>query len=157
MKKKRIILPALIMTASLFMFSGCEDDSASEAAKPIKDITSDVLNCGVDFPEMVEVEEENFQIKYNLSADDYEEFSLWWAGSGADADEVCIIKAKDKNKVKEAVSDRIKGQKNTFKDYVPKQYDKLCKSDVKTKGNYVYWLCTNDNDKSEKALADDFK
>lgn len=155
--RKRIILPAVIMIASVFSLSGCGKDSQkSEASKPLKEITADVLNCGVEFPEMVEVAEDNFQIKYSLTADDYEEFSLWWAGSGADADEVCIIKAKDSGKVKDAVSERLDGQKDVFKDYVPEQYDKLCKSEVKTKGDYVYWLCTNDNEKAEKALTDDF-
>ncbi len=156
--KKRIILPALILITSVFTLSGCKEDSgSSEASKPINEITQDVLNCGVEFPEMVEVVEENFQIKYSLTSDDYEEYSLWWAGSGSDADEVCVIKAKDKDKVKTAVSDRLEGQKTAFKDYVPAQYDKLCKTEVKTKGDYVYWLCSNDNEKAEKALTDDFK
>ncbi len=158
--KKRLILPVMLVIASVFSLSGCsEEPKEAENATPTKaisEITADVLNCGIEFPEMVEVSEENFQIKYSLSEGDYEEFSLWWAGSGADADEVCIIKAGDKEKVKKAVEDRLEGQKETFKDYVPEQYDKLCETEVKTKGDYVYWLCTNDNEKAQKALDADF-
>lgn len=154
---KRVIFPAVILIASVFTLSGCKTESENAVAeKPLNEITADILDCGVEFPEMVEVAEENFQIKYNLAEGDYEEYSLWWAGSGADADEICIIKAKDSGKVKDAVSERLEGQKEVFKNYVPEQYDKLCKAKIKTKGDYVYWLCTNNNDKAEKALTDDF-
>lgn len=67
------------------------------------------------------------------------------------------IKAKDKEKVKLAVEERLDGQKDVFKDYVPEEYDKLCDTQVKTKGDYVYWLCTNDNEKAEEVLKSDFK
>lgn len=157
MMKKRFVVPAVVLIASLFSLSGCGKGSGVKTSKSLKEITADVLDCGVEFPEMVEVEEENFQIKYGLSDGDYEEFSLWWAGSGAEADEVCIIKAKDTEKVKSAASERIEGQKEVFKDYVPYQYDKLCKSQIETKGDYVYWLCTNDNEKSEKIITDCFE
>lgn len=154
--KIRAIIPTALMMASIFSLSACGKDKA-EASKPLNEITADVMECGVEFPEMVEVAEENFQIKYGLTEDEYEEFSLWWAGSGADADEICIIKAKDKDKVKQSVEERLAGQKDVFKDYVPEQYDKLCDTEVKTKGEYVYWLCTNDNKKAEEVLNSDFK
>lgn len=159
--KKRFIFPAALMIASVLALSGCGKDkdsgASAEAAKPVKEIVQDVMESGVEFPEMVSVTEDNFQLKYGLTADDYEEFSVSWAGSGADSDEVCVIKAKDVDKVKNAVNGRLDGQKEVFKDYVPEQYDKLSKSEVKTKGNYVYWVCTNDNSKAEKAIESDFK
>lgn len=159
MRKMAVLQAAVLIVSAFSLVTGCgkDSDSSAEASKPLKEITADVINCGVEFPEMVEVAEDNFQLKYSLTADDYDEYSVWWAGSGADADEVCLIKAKDSKKVKDAVSDRLEGQKQAFKDYVPEQYDKLCKTEVKTKGDYVYWLCTNDNSKAEKTLNDDFK
>lgn len=158
--KKRMILPALLAVMTFCSLTGCgEEAKETENAVPTKaisEISSDIIGCGIEFPEMIEVSEENFQIKYGLSEGDYEEYSLWWAGSGADADEVCIIKAADKEKVKDAVEERLDGQKEAFKDYVPEQYDKLCETEVKTKGDYVYWLCTNDNQKAQDTLNSAF-
>ena len=157
--KKKMILPVMLAVMALCPLSGCGEDSEKEEAAPVKaitEITGDVLNSGIEFPEMIEVSEENFQIKYGLSEGDYEEYSLWWAGSGADADEVCIIKANDKAKVKEAVEERLEGQKEVFKDYVPEQYDKLCETEVGEKGDYVYWLCTNDNSKAQEVFNSAF-
>ena len=69
----RAIIPAALMMSSIFTLSACGKDKA-EASKPLNEITADVMECGVEFPEMVEVSEENFQIKYGLTQYEYEEF-----------------------------------------------------------------------------------
>ena len=73
--------------------------------------------------------------------------------------EVCIIKAKDgkTDNVKKAVESRLDSQKEVFKDYQPAQYDKLCNSSIKTEGDYVYWVCTNDNSKAKEKLTSFFE
>ncbi len=154
---KRIFAGLVLTVAMILSATGCGEEKT--ASKPLVEITQSVMESGVEFPEMVEVSEENFQFKYDISADDYSEFSVWWAGSGGDADEICIIKAKDNklDTVKDAVTKRLDNQKTTFKDYVPAQYDKLCSTEVKTEGNYVYWICTNDNTKVEDTILSYFK
>lgn len=159
MKRLKKTIAGLFLTASiLFSVTAC-NDSDKEATKSLSEITSAIKDSGVEFPEMVEVSEDNFQFKYGVSADDYSEYSVWWAGSGGDADEICIVKAKDDkvDTVKKAVEKRLDDQKEVFKDYVPEQYDKLCDAKVKAEGNYVYWVCTNDNEKAEKTLLSYFK
>lgn len=149
---KRITAGFFTVFAALFA-TGCNESSEDiKASKPLNEITEAVMECGVEFPDMVEVSEDNFQFRYAISADDYSEYSVWWAGSGGDADEICLIKAENTDKVKKAVEERKKSQEGVFKDYVEEQYEKLCDSEVKTKGDYVYWLCTNDNEKAEDIL-----
>lgn len=158
MNRIRRTVAGIALTAAMMLsVTGC--GSAKTASAPLKEITASVMEDGIEMPEMIEVSEENFQFKYNLSADDYAEFSVWWAGSGGDADEVCIIKANEGKTdiVKKAVEKRLEDQKTVFKDYVPAQYDKLCTTEVKTEGDYVYWVCTNDNSKAEKTVLSYFK
>ena len=148
----------LLAGAAAVTVTGCgKDNSDVKASKPLKDITQAVMDCGIEFPEMVDVSEDNFQFRYGVSADDYSEYSVWWAGSGGDADEICIVKAKDVEKVKKAVEGRKESQESVFKDYVEEQYNKLCDSSVKTKGDYVYWVCTNDDKKAEDTLLSYFE
>jgi len=154
MNKMKKMLAGIVMTAAMLVsVTGCGGDGKT-ASKPLNEITQAVMDSGIEFPEMVEVSEENFQFKYGVTADDYSEFSVWWAGSGGDADEVCIVKAKDDklDTVKSAVEKRLEDQKVVFKDYVPAQYDKLCDTKVNTEGDYVYWVCTNDNTKAEDTI-----
>lgn len=157
-KLKRTIASTFISVAMLLSVTAC-GDSGKEPTKSLNEITVAVKDCGIEFPEMVEVSEDNFQFKYGISADDYSEYSLWWAGSGGDADEICIIKAKDDklDNIQKAVEKRLEDQKEVFKDYVPEQYEKLCDTKVKTEGNYVYWICTNDNSKAEETLLSYFE
>lgn len=156
---KRTVAGMFLMAAMLISASACGGESGKEPTKSLSEITSSVKDSGIEFPEMVEVTEDNFQFKYGISSDDYSEYSLWWAGSGGDADEICIIKAKDDKLdiVQKAVEKRLEDQKEVFKDYVAEQYDKLCDTKVKTNGNYVYWVCTNDNTKAEETLLSYFE
>ena len=157
-KLKKIFTGLVISAAVMTSVTGCDSDGKTASA-PLSEITQSVMDSGIELPEMVEVTEENFQFKYDLSADDYTEYSVWWAGSGGDADEICIVKASDDriDAVKTAVENRLEAQKDVFKDYVPAQYDKLCDTKVKTEGSYVYWICTNDNSTAEKTLLSYFK
>ena len=157
-KMRKTIAGVFAAAVMLLSVTGCGSEGKT-ATKPLNEITQAVMDSGVEFPEMVEVSEDNFQFKYGVAAEDYSEFSLWWAGSGGDADEICIVKAnEDKlDTVKKAVEKRLEDQKTVFKDYVPAQYDKLCDTKVKTEGNYVYWVCTNDNSKAEETLTSYFE
>ena len=141
-RTKRRIAGAFAVTFMVFALAGCEKDSNEnvKTSKPVSEITAEVIDCGIEFPEMVEVSEDNFQFRYNLEDGDYSEYSVWWAGSGGDADEICLIKAEDTQKVKKAV-----------------EYDKLCDAEINTKGNYVYWICTNDNKKAENIILSYFE
>ena len=143
-RTKRRIAGAFAVTFMVFALAGCEKDSNEnvKTSKPVSEITAEVIDCGIEFPEMVEVSEDNFQFRYNLEDGDYSEYSVWWAGSGGDADEICLIKAEDTQKVK---------------NYVKEQYDKLCDAEINTKGNYVYWICTNDNKKAENIILSYFE
>ena len=158
-RTKRRIAGAFAVTFMVFALAGCEKDSNEnvKTSKPVSEITAEVIDCGIEFPEMVEVSEDNFQFRYNLKDGDYSEYSVWWAGSGGDADEICLIKAEDTQKVKKAVEERIESQKGVFKDYVKEQYDKLCDAEINTKGNYIYWICTNDNKKAENIILSYFE
>ncbi|MEE0184904.1 MAG: DUF4358 domain-containing protein [Oscillospiraceae bacterium] len=158
-RTKRRIAGAFAVTFMVFALAGCKKDSNEnvKTSKPVSEITAEVIDCGIEFPEMVEVSEDNFQFRYNLEDGDYSEYSVWWAGSGGDADEICLIKAEDTQKVKKAVEERIESQKGVFKDYVKEQYDKLCDAEINTKGNYVYWICTNDNKKAENIILSYFE
>ncbi|MGN0622050.1 MAG: DUF4358 domain-containing protein [Porcipelethomonas sp.] len=155
MRTKRILSALLLAAAASSVLAGCGDSDA-RTDEPLSDIAQAVMDCGTEFPEMVEVNEDNFIYEYGLEAGDYEEYSVYWAGSGGDADEICIIKANDTGKVKKAVKERLDRRKDDFEDYVEEEYEKLCDSKVKTKGSYIYWLCTNDNSRSEKELLSHF-
>lgn len=143
---------ALVLCLSATAFSGCEDgtEAADTAAKKSSmEICAEIVGSDIAFPEMVEVNEDNFQLRYGLGAEDYTEYGLYWAGDGAMADEVCVIKTSggdQLNKVKTAVETRRDAQANLYQDYAPDQADRIRASSVTTKNNYVFWSVSDGND-----------
>lgn len=151
---------ALVMLLSVTACGKEDSNDNKKASAPLKEITTEVIEkSDIKFPEMVEVSEDNFQFRYGIEADDYTEYSVYWAGSGGDADEVCIIKAASGklDDVKNSVKSRLDSQKEVFKDYVPEEYDQLCESEIKTKSGYVYWVCSDDNKKAEEKILSYFE
>lgn len=118
-------------------------------------ISKEVMDSGIEFPEMIEVNADNLKLQYSLEDGDFQEFGVYWSGNAAYADEVCVILAADgkADKVKDAVNQRLESQKTAFKDYVKEEYDRLCTTSVSTKGNYVYWVCTKDNAKANDIIT----
>lgn len=147
--KARIGLPVLLVLV-LSLFCGCGGSESETASCSAAELGKKIVESGIAFPELVEVNEENFQLRYALTGEDYDEFCVYWAGSGADADEVCIIRAKDgkTDTVKRAVQARLDAQKTAYQDYVPAQYDRLCQTQVTVRGDYVFWVVSADNQKA---------
>ncbi len=141
---------SLAFCLSAAVFCSC-DDGGSEAAakKSCKEICAEIVAADIAFPEMVEVNEDNFRLRYGLAEGDYAEYGVYWAGDGAMADEVCVIKTSGGDqltKVKTAVETRRDAQANLYQDYAPDQADRIRASSVTAKNNYVFWTVSDGND-----------
>lgn len=163
-KKKWIVLicaAALTLSActacggSSSSGGGNNTSSTAQASKTPAQISKEVMDSGIEFPEMIEVNADNLKLQYSLEDGDFQEFGVYWSGNAAYADEVCVILAADgkADRVKDAVNQRLESQKTAFKDYVKEEYDRLCTTSVSTKGNYVYWVCTKDNAKANDIIT----
>lgn len=133
----------------LFTSCGDKDDANATAKKTCKEITATIMSAEISFPEMVEVNEENFRMRYALAEGDYKEYSVYWAGDGSEADEICVILCDTDaqfEKAKKAVETRRESQITTYQDYAPLQADRLKESKVTTKGKMIFWSVCDDND-----------
>lgn len=128
-KKKWIVLicaAALTLSActacggSSSSGGGNNTSSTAQANKTPAQISKEVMDSGIEFPEMIEVNADNLKLQYSLEDGDFQEFGVYWSGNAAYADEVCVILAADgkADKVKDAVNQRLESQKTAFKDYV---------------------------------------
>ena len=163
-KKKCIVLIcAAVLTLSACTACGGSSSSGdggstastAQASKTAAQISKEVMDSGIEFPEMIEVNADNLKLQYSLEDGDFKEFGVYWSGNAAYADEVCVILAAEgkTDKVKDAVNQRLESQKTAFKDYVAEEYDRLCTTSVNTRGDYVYWVCTKDNAKANDLIA----
>lgn len=80
---------------------------------------------------------------YKLNPADYEGVLLYQPNSTMNAEEILVVKLKDKsqaNDVKNAIEERKKTQLNTFKGYGAAQTDLLNKSIIDVQPNYILYV-----------------
>ncbi len=147
MKKYLIAAITLILIISV---TGCQkEDREVDASTITKRIMEEV-----SFKDSLsQISEDMVYRIYSISPDDVE-YQEAYVGSGATAEEVAVIKAKDKNgadKIKKAFEQRVEEQKNSFRNYVPEELEKLEHAIVEQKGTTVI-LCVTDDLKKAEAI-----
>jgi len=142
---------AVIMAGMLLCSCGGKSDSdvtASELLKAAQESDS-------SFDEMESVTKDDIKYYYELEEGWYDDFAAEISGNPAYAEEIVVVKASSSENVKkvsDALEARVESRKNTLQSYAPEEYDKLCKSSVETKGNYVYLVVNSDIKTAQKAL-----
>ena len=114
----------------------------------------------VGFKDMVKIDNDKIQRIYGINSSDIESSFVYISSSNVKADEVAVIKVKDLNKVSEVedkISKRIEKQSNSFKDYVPDQYDLVQNNLLKNNSKYILFIVSQNKDKYEEIFDAAFK
>lgn len=149
---KKILKGFMALALSLSVFCSCGKKESDVSADKL---LSAAVDSGAKFEEMEVVDGEYIKFYYEIEESWYEEFAAKAAGDTALADEVVVVKASDDEalkKIQEALEKRVKDRKEVLQSYAPVEYDKLCDSEVKTEGDYVYLVVGSEGNKAEKAL-----
>lgn len=146
--KKRIMV-GLIGTALLIAMTGC-------GKKEAKDIdvktTANSLLTEITYED--QLSEVNYDVVYDMENINITE-SVVYVSSGATAEEIAAIKCEtkeDATKVETALEERVKEQKESFENYVPKELNKLDKAVIVKVGNTVILSVSNDDAKAKEII-----
>ncbi|WP_267379482.1 DUF4358 domain-containing protein [Bacillus sp. GM_Baccil_2] len=155
----KFVITIIVCTITLGSLSGCfgkKDNVNSLSAIEIGEKIKHVINL----EEMKEGDSKKLQKLYNINTDEVESFVLYTAPTNIKADEIVVMKVKDKKNVeniKEKISNRIEKKSKSFKDYLPDEYFLIEKHVLKTKDNYILLAISKDADKVEKTFDEIFK
>ncbi len=142
----------------ILLLAGCTQQQGTEVQPEVEDITKGILEQ-IEFSEMVEATTDNISFMYDLNADEFDDYSVYYAGSGGYADEIAVIKVSsqdDIDKVKTAFDERITSRTSDFKGYAPLESEKLENAVVEQKGNYIFLAICDDTDKAVNIFEDSF-
>ncbi len=137
--------------ASAASTAGTDSEASLSAKEKAEKLLAEVEFSG----EMVEVSEENMELRLGFTADDISDYAAYTCGSGAYPDEFGIFTADTVEKadeIKAALDLRIETQKETYRDYTPEEMYKFDDCIVKQDGNTVYYAITADNSAAEEIL-----
>lgn len=97
--------------------------------------------------------------KMGLNKEEITKGKVIAAMMNVNADEIILLEAKDEKKVaslKRALEKELEGQVQTWKQYLPEQYEKVEKNVIKTKGNYLLYVTYTQPDKIENVFDSSF-
>ena len=109
---------------------------------------------------MVESDSDKLKKLYDIDADKIEGFKLYTAKTNIEANELLILKVKDKEDIdgiNEAINDRIETQSNSFKDYLPDESYLIENHILKSNGNYIVFIISEEAEQIENAFDESFK
>lgn len=139
------------MALCLILTFGGDPISSAEFA----DVSAAVLP-EVDTANMLEAENQMVKRLYGLDPVNFEGCMLYYPRTNMDAEELLIIKLKDKSQqeeVKTALEARVQTQKTTFEGYGVEQFDLLTNHSIlEVRGNYILFVVHNSCDDALKAF-----
>lgn len=155
MRKRFLVIIALMVTFLLFI--GCSGKSSTNIS--LNDVHENIKKA-VNVAEMRTEDGSKLKKLYGIDETKLDGFYLYRASSNVKADELLILKVKDKNDmegIKSNINKRIEKQKASFKDYLPKEYDLIENNVIKTKDNFLLFAISQDADKISSAFDESVK
>lgn len=128
------------------------ETTAAEASAADPEAVVDEILSSVEMSTMAKVEDDRIGNYLEMDMSTVESYSMYICGSGGFADEVAVflMKSEDASQaVVDSAKARVESRSIDFKDYNPDEYDKLQNALIKTKGRYVLFVVSGDNDTAE--------
>lgn len=166
MMKKIICLVVVVM--SVFAVVGCSTKEAQVVNVPVKDIISNIENEVETISQLMEIDlkdEEMPQINkdiakaYNINGEDIEEGIIKCPMINLTVDEIAVLKVTDESKIpaiEEALKQHVEVVLKSFENYMPENYEVAKNYILKSNGNYVFFVISQDAEKIEEIFDDSF-
>lgn len=148
------------MAALMLFTTACSGSSTPAVEININDATQTIIDKvefadgSAGFAEVGEAMVENY---YSGISDVAEEYRILINGTGAQTDEIAVIKAKSgkASDVKKLIEERIERQKTAFTDYGPADArPKLDSPVIETSGDYVIFIIAPDSANAKQVAKD---
>ena len=156
--KKNVFALTVIMVIILTLLTGCSSKDTTSKEPSIDEIDQNI-NDDVDISNMVESDSDKLEKLYDIDIDKVDNFKLYTAKTNIEANELLILKVKneeDIGDIKEDINDRIESQTNSFKDYLPDEYFLIEKHVLKSNGNYIIFIISEEAEKIESLFDKSF-
>ena len=156
---RSIFYKVILFSFLILSLTACSLKGSEGQVLEISDLKIDIEES-VDLSNMNLGDRDDLEKLYDIEPDDLEDFLLYIPRTNISANEIAILKVKDKDEIdniKEKISLRIENQSTNFKDYLPEEYFLIEKHLLKTKGNYIIFTISEDVETIENIFDSLFK
>ncbi|MEG0370721.1 MAG: DUF4358 domain-containing protein [Clostridium sp.] len=158
---KKILITLLVGSLIIGSLTACSKGSESKDGEnpPVADIEKKI-GAATQLKYLEKVNEETLNALYGISKDEVSEYIGYYSPMNVKADEIIVIKAKDKKDMpalKEKIQKRVKMQDDAFKRYLPEVYDLIQNHVIKENGKYIIMTISPDAEAIAKAFNESLK
>lgn len=156
---KKTLTNLIMISLALIVLTSCTKNHVINKAPSIKDIDNK-LKEEIDLSTMDIGNSEKLEKLYGINSEELEEFLLYTPKTNIEVNEIGIFKVKDSKDIdiiKGKIEERIEGQADIFKDYLPEEYYLIEKDVLKTKDKYILFIISEDGEIIEKIFDESFK
>lgn len=143
MKRAVLIVLSMILVLALF---GCKKKEESKSQKAFKEIYEEI-GKEVELPDMMTLDAEFINNYYGIDADKFTDYLFTEATISIQVDTVIMAEVKEQSDLedmKTKIQTILDSKANEMKNYLVDKYETVKKASVKTKGNVIY-LVISDN------------
>ncbi len=153
------ILAAVLSLSLLLAGCGSGSDGKSNVKLDAAGFTSKVVETLKQTDDMVELSDEKLGDFYGVPFEGLKKATVYVSGTRSTSNEVCVLELENSDaeeKAKEVVNKRLDEQKESYKDYIPEEYEKLNGSmtSVKIVGNNVIMVVGIDSSEVENIVSE---
>lgn len=137
---KKLLLTTLLMGAISLVGCGVNNNLTVDEIE-------NKMSKSVTFEDMEKGNSKSLKRFYKLNANDYDGVVLYTPESTMDVTEMLIVKVKDRSQIEsleDAIDSRINYQLQSFAGYGPEQCALVNDYELKTKGDYVFFVVSKD-------------
>lgn len=157
----------LMIISCVAALTGCSSKTGNSSAQTetvpvelsLSDICQKLLDGGVFWDTMAEIDSSYSQMLMNISAEEYTA-AIIYTGSGATAERLAVFEAADSTAA-QALSDKctthVAEQTKAYAGYLPEEVDKLNHAIIKVYDKYVILCVARDYDKAQEIISEDFR
>lgn len=155
---KRMMAIALAVVLLVSALSGC---GKKETAAPVNGEELYEKMAALDlFPEMIRRDEQMVSDYYGIEPDKCVQLVNYVTADGLMAEEFLLVETKEEAyaaTVEQLLSEELARQGETYRDYMPEEYEKIAAARLERRGAYVLLIVSNDADALYAVFSDGAK
>ncbi|WP_242969077.1 DUF4358 domain-containing protein [Peptostreptococcus russellii] len=117
------------------------------------------ISKNIDTSELYIGNEQDLRKLYGINQNEIENYVSFAPKSNMDANEILVVKCNSEYSdiVMKKVQGRVDSQSNSFKNYAPDQYKIISSSELKKKGDYIYFVSAKDVNAVDNIIKKSYK
>lgn len=151
---KRLKKIALLALSAALVLAGC--GGKTKTVDIVPGDAAAALVEQVDFKDSLQEAAGDVAAQFYNLDDTITDYAIYISGSGATAEEVAVLRVEkeaDAAHAQEIINARLDTLKDMFENYRPDEMVKIGSPVIETRGNVVYFVCTDDTRGAKDAIA----